>query len=106
MQGEITRKKTLCYCLENLRQEMKICSKDYKGTEPAHGMVEEWTERRAMITILEEIIHSFDNEKVRAAVASWQIEVMQNGPSALKLDQEPEDTAFSSPVDALEIRMG
>lgn len=90
MSKEITRKDVLCYCLENLRQEMKICSKDYKGLEPAQGMEEAWTERRQMVTILEEIIHSFDSEKVRAAVAGWQQEVMQHGPSALKLDREPE----------------
>jgi len=94
MEGELTRKKVLCYCLENLREEMKICSKDYKGMEPAAGMDREWTERREMVTILEEIIHSFDSEKVRSAVAGWQLDVMKNGPSALKLDDEEKVVTF------------
>ena len=39
--------------------------------------------------VLQELIHAYDSEPVRSALADWQKDVMKNGPSALQLDKEP-----------------
>ena len=106
MEQEITRKSVLLECLSIMRQEMAACSKNFNRLEPKENMREAWEQCRRKVEILKDLIHAYDTEPVRAALAGWQQDVMKNGPSALKLDQEPEDTAFSSPVDALEIRIG
>lgn len=40
----------------------------------------------AKIEILKDMIAALSSEPVRRALADWQKDVMQNGPSALKLD--------------------
>ena len=89
MDGEITRKSVLMECLQIMREELSICSKHYNGLEPKEGMEEAWEQGRRKVQILQELIHSYESETVRAALAGWQQDVMKNGPSAMKLDREP-----------------
>ena len=89
--AEITRKSVLLECLSIMKSELAICSKHYNGLEPANGMEEAWQQGRKKVEILKELIHAYDSEPVRAAIADWQQEVMDNGPSALKLDGEKQE---------------
>lgn len=83
MSGEINRKSVLMECLSIMRQELAVMSKHYNGLEPAQGMEEAWRQGRKKVEILQDMIHALESEKVRKALAEWQIEVMENGPSAL-----------------------
>ena len=76
MAEEITRKSVLLECLEVMRQQLRICSKNYDTLEPEPGMEEMWSNYRQKCGILEELIHAYDSEPVRAAIAGWQREVM------------------------------
>ena len=105
MERNITRKSVLLECLSIMRQELAVCSKNFNGLEPKEGMQEAWEDCRKKVEILKDLIHAYDTETVRAALAGWQQDVMKNGPSALKLDAEPEETTFSTKVEELEIRM-
>ena len=84
--SEIKRKSVLVKCLGIIRSELEICSKRYDGLEPKQGMEELWNECRQEVEILKDLIHAYDSEPVRAALANWQMEVMAHGPEALKLD--------------------
>jgi len=86
---EINRKTVLVECLQYLQHILNICSKNYNGLEPAKGMEEQWNRARRKVEILKDLIHAYESEPVRAALADWQKEVMAQGPSALKLDNEP-----------------
>ena len=84
--AEITRKSTLVKCLGILRSELEICSEKYDGMVPKRGMEQVWNECRQEVEILKDLIHAYDSELVRAALANWQMEVMERGPEALQLD--------------------
>ena len=86
---EINRKSVLLECLQYMQHLLNISSKSYNGLEPARGMEEQWDQTRRKVEILKDLIHAYDSEPVRAALADWQKEVMEHGPSALKLDNEP-----------------
>lgn len=91
--AEINRESVLLECLSIMRSELAICSKHYNGLEPAKGMEEAWRQGREKVRILEDLIHAYEYEPVRKALHDWQKDVMENGPSALKLDREkPEVT--------------
>ena len=76
---KITRKSVLLECLEIMRQELAMTSKHYNGLEPKEGMEEAWEQGREKIRILEDLIHAYDTETVRKALADWQKDVMENG---------------------------
>ena len=78
--AEITKKSVLLECLSIMRSELAVCSTNYNGLAPAKGMEEAWSQGRRKIQILEELIHAYDSEPVRKAIAEWQIEVEKNGP--------------------------
>ena len=84
--AEINRRSVLIECLAIMREELQICSKNWNGLEPKEGMEEAWQQGWQKIEILKEMIQSLSSEPVRRALADWQKEVMQNGPTALKLD--------------------
>lgn len=89
--AEINRRSVLIECLAIMREELQICSKNWNGLEPKEGMEEAWQQGRQKIEILKEMIKSLSSEPVRRALADWQKDVMENGPTALKLDDgEPE----------------
>lgn len=92
--AEITRKSVLLECLSIMKSELAICSKHYNGLEPANGMEEAWQQGRKKVEILKDLIQAYDSEPVRAALADWQKEVMDNGPSVLKLDREKPEVVF------------
>ena len=74
MTGEITRKSVLIECLQIMREELNICSSKYNGLEPKKGMEEAWEQAREKVKILEDLIHAYDSEPVRRALAGWQQE--------------------------------
>lgn len=76
---KISRKSVLLECLDIMRQELAIVSKHYNGLEPKKGMEEAWEQGREKIRILEDLIHAYDSEPVRRALADWQKDVMENG---------------------------
>ena len=78
----------LLECLSIMREELQICSAKYNGLEPKKGMEEAWRQARTKVEILQEMCQAMDSEPVRSAIADWQQEVMEHGPSALKLDRE------------------
>ena len=86
MTGEITRRSVLLECLSIMREELNLCSSKYNGLEPKKGMEESWEQARQKVKIVEELIQACESEQVRAAIADWQQEVMEHGPSPLKLD--------------------
>ena len=87
--AEINRKSVLLECLSIMREELGICSKNYNGLIPKEGMEEAWEQARRNAEILEELIHAYDSEPVRIALADWQKEVMQEGPpKSIKFDGE------------------
>ena len=88
MQGEITRKSVLLECLSIMREELRICSKGYNCLEPAKGMEEAWEQGRRKVQILQHMIQAYESEPVRKALADWQKDVMENGPSALEISRE------------------
>ena len=93
--AEINRKSVLLECLSIMREELGICSKNYNGLIPKEGMEEAWEQARRKVKILEELIHAYDCEKVRVALADWQKEVMQEGPpKSIKFDGEDEVMAI------------
>jgi hypothetical protein len=62
-----------------MREELAVCSKNYNGLEPKKGMEEAWEQGRKKVEILEELIHSYESEPVRRALADWQKELMHHG---------------------------
>lgn len=90
--SEITRKSVLLECLEYERGIMRLCSEDHQGRLPAKGEEDLFFDQQKKCKILEELIHALDSPVVRGVLADWQKDVMQNGPTALKLDGrwEPE----------------
>ena len=105
MDGEITRKSVLTECLSIMRQELAICSTNFNGLEPKKGMEEAWDQCRRKVEILKDLIHAYDSEQVRAALAGWQINVMKNGPEKqMMLDDEPDHTTFVESMTDIGIR--
>lgn len=89
--AEITRKSVLLECLEYERGIMRLCSEEHKGRLPAKGEEDLFFDQQKKCKILEELIHSLESPVVRSVLADWQKDVMENGPTALKLDGgEPE----------------
>ncbi len=86
MNGEVTLRSTLLDCLKIKRQQLQMCSRSQNGLEPAKGMEETWDRHRREVKLLEKYIQSLEYEPVRKALADWQIDVMQNGPSAMETD--------------------
>ena len=86
--AEITRRKTMLEALEYFRGIKKLTSKDHNGLEPAEGEEEEFATYSAHCQNMQELIQAHESEPVRAAIANWQAEVMEHGPSQLKLDGE------------------
>ena len=86
MEGEVTLRSTLIDCLQIKRQELAICSKHYNGLEPARGMEAAWDIHRREVNELEKAIKSLGCEKVRVAMADWQKDVEENGPTALDVE--------------------
>lgn len=86
MTGEITRRNVLLECLEHFRGLKKLCSKEHKGLEPAESEEDLFYMLEEKCRILQELIQAYESEPVRAAIADWQQEVMEHGPSPLKLD--------------------
>ena len=84
---EVTRKSVLLKCLHIMQQEFRMTSKEYNGREPAKGLEEIWAVQRKEISVLEDMIQALDSEPVRAALADWQMEVMKQGPTALRFDE-------------------
>ena len=89
--AEITRKSVLLECLEYERGIMRLCSVDHKGRLPEKGEEDLFYDQQKKCKILEELIQSLDCPEVRSVMADWQKDVIQNGPTQLKLDGgEPE----------------
>ena len=104
MEGEITRKSVLTECLSIMRQELAICSTNFNGLEPKKGMEEAWSQYRKKVDILKELIHAYDSEPVRKALAGWQIEVMNGPEPQLKLDDEQPGMTFVESMTDIGIR--
>ena len=96
MTGEITRKSVLIECLQIMREELAICSKHYDGLEPKKGMEEAWEQGRIKVRILQELIQGYESEPVRKALASWQQEAMEKGPSVLAV---PDEALMINPIE-------
>lgn len=98
--AEITRKSVLLECLQIMRREQEICSTNYNGLEPKKGMEEAWEQGRQKIKILEDLIQAYETEPVRKALADWQLDVMENGASALDLNVGPSKELLKQILDS------
>ena len=78
MAGEITRKSVLIECLQIMREELNICSEGYNGLIPKKGMEEAWEQARVKVKIMEDLIHAYESEQVRQALANRQNEEAKN----------------------------
>ena len=105
MDGKITLKSVLIECLQIMKEEQRLSSKDYNGLIPKEGMEESWDQARRKVQVLKDAIPAMESEPVRQAMAGWQKDVMQNGPSGMTAEeamralqaygktQDPTDTA-------------
>ena len=84
--AEVTRRSVLMECLEYERGLWKLTSEGYDMRVPMKGMEDLFAEQKRKCEILQDMLHALENEQVRVAMADWQKDVMQNGPTALKLD--------------------
>ncbi len=87
MDGEITRKSVLIEALQIMREELDICSEGYNGLIPKRGMEEAWDQARRKVQIMQDLIHAYESEPVRKALADWQKDVMEQGPVPLSLEE-------------------
>ena len=87
--AEINRKSVLLECLSIMRQELALTSERYDGLSPKKGMEEAWQQCRQKIDILKDMIHAYESEPVRRAMANWQKEIMErHGEPEAKMDGE------------------
>ena len=86
MDGNITLKSVLIECLGIIKEEQRLSSKDYNGLVPKEGMEESWDQARRKVQVLKDAIPALESEPVRAAMANWQKDVMENGPSMMQAD--------------------
>ena len=82
----VTRRTVLEECLEYERDLWKLCSKDYNMLLPMKGMEDKFDEQKEKCRILMELLQAIKNESVCQALAGWQMDVMENGPTQMKLD--------------------
>lgn len=108
MNGNITLKSVLIECLGLIKEEQRLSSKQYNGLEPKEGMEESWDQARRKVQILKDAIPALESEPVKRAMADWQKDVIENGPSMMQAEdlvdamkqlqqyaatQDPTDTA-------------
>ena len=98
--AEITRKSVLLECLSIMREEQRICSKNYNCLEPAKGMEEAWKQGRRKIAILQEMIQALDSEPVLRAIAGWQQEELP--PRQIAIDFRDLVAEMGTAAEALE----
>ena len=84
--ADVTRRSVLTECLEYERDLWKLTSEGYDMRIPMKGMEDLFAEQRKKCELLQDMLHALESEQVRCALADWQKDVMQNGPTALKLD--------------------
>lgn len=73
----ITRKSVLIECLELQRNKLRMYSKNGRMLEPIRGSEDLFREQQEKCKILEELIHAYDSEPVRAALHGWQEQIMK-----------------------------
>ena len=79
----------LLECLAIMRQELELTSKRYNGLEPKEGMEEAWFQCRQKIEILQDMIHAYESEPVKRALADWQKDIIErNSEPEAKMDGE------------------
>jgi len=76
MNKEITRRSVLLECLDIMRQSLRICSVNYEARMPKEGMEEQFNAFEKKCAILRDLIQAYESEPVRAALAEWQIRLM------------------------------
>lgn len=84
MSREITRRSTLLDCLAYQERWKNMASKDREGRVPVEGLEDEFYEREAKCRILREMIQALESEPVRAAMAEWQIRLMEGEKPNMK----------------------
>ena len=72
-------------CLKTEKEMWKIASKDYHMLTPMKGMEQQFMRQSNKCHALMDLIRAMKSETVKVALAAWQIDVMQNGPSALDI---------------------
>lgn len=92
--AEINKKSVLIECLEYERGLWKLCSEGYDTLTPMKGMEDKWQEQRQKCEILADMIRAIQCEIVEQALAEWQKETMEKGPSQLKLDGDEPGTTL------------
>ena len=90
MSKEITRRSVLLECLKIMRLNLGICSKNYEGRQPKEGMEEKFDEYEQKCAMLRDMIQAYEREPVRAAIAEWQIRLMNGEKPGMEDLRRPE----------------
>lgn len=90
MSQEITRRSVLLECLDIMRQNLRICSKEYNMRIAKEGMEEQFDAFEKKCEILRDLIRAYESEPVRAALADWQIRLMKG--------EEPDTKDLEAPT--------
>jgi hypothetical protein len=81
---EITKRETLLDCLEHMRVLKRVVSVDRKGIIPLEGFEDLYFERERKCCIIQELIQALESEPVRAALAEWQVRLMEGEKPTLE----------------------
>ncbi len=90
MSKEITRRSVLLECLDIMRENLRICSVNYEARMPKEGMEEQFDEYEQKCAVLRDLIQAYESEPVRAAIAEWQIRLMNGEKPGMEDLRRPE----------------
>ena len=83
---EITKRNTMLEALEYFRGLKKLASKDHKGLEPAEEEEDVFNDMSAHCRNMEELLHAYESELVREAIANWDKEKKEDKAAQIGME--------------------
>ena len=81
----MTRIEALRFARQELEKKRRVVSKNRMGMIPLDGLEEQFDRINDAILSLKEVCQAMQAEGVRKSIAEWQMDVKENGPSALEV---------------------
>ena len=81
----MTRIEALRFAIQELEKKRRVVSKNRMGMIPLDGLEEQFDRINDAILSLKEVCQAMQAEGVRKSIAEWQMDVKENGPSALEV---------------------
>ena len=81
----MTRIEALRFAIQELEKKRRVVSKNRMGMIPLDGLEEQFDRINDAILSLKEVCQAMQAEGVRKSIAEWQLDAMENGPSALEV---------------------